>query len=108
MPDRTTPRSLPQATRFAPWMCPSCGYAMDAASECTGGADVPREGDMACCLNCGAPQLLEGGAWRPMRDADWRSLTPEERRQLTLAMLAQRLAKPQIGDLTKGEGSGKA
>ena len=76
---------------------------MDAATPVFG-KTLPKDGDVAICINCGQPTMRDRGEWRAMRPADWRSFTDEERRELLFAMVAQRLAKPKIGDLTKNDG----
>ena len=94
---------MPTTARYLPWLCWSCGYVMDAATPVRGDV-VPKDGDVAICINCGQPTMRDGGQWRQMQPADWHRFTPDERRQLLYVMVAQRLAKPKIGDLTKGDG----
>lgn len=75
---------------------------MDAASPADGPPQPPIPGDMAVCMNCGMPYILEGDAWRHMTAAELERLSPEERRELALAQLAQ--SRAGFPDLAKRGG----
>lgn len=97
-------------THFRPWLCPHCGYTMDAATHAGLEDAVPREGDLSLCINCGQPMILTEGYWRSLGAADWRRLTKPERSGLVQAILLHQALKMsgRIGDLTQNDGSGRA
>lgn len=55
-----------------PTLCPVCGYGMDRATGAMSDESVPREGDIAICMSCGAALIYDADI-RPTREA-----TPEE------------------------------
>jgi hypothetical protein len=64
-------------------LCPSCGYACEAASSVTG--DTPEVGDLGVCFNCGA--LLRFGIGFVLyaaTDAELAGL-PSDKRQMVTA-----------------------
>lgn len=75
--------------RDHPWMCFTCGYAMDAYNCTTEPSTAPAEGDISLCLNCGALHTRHGERWQPMTTAEREQLTPEERRNVAMAQLAR-------------------
>ena len=90
-------------TREAPWMCSGCGYVMDAATPTDPrGEAVPRDGSIALCINCGKRHIRHGTRWMPLTDAEWRSLSSEERKQLMMVELARQIAIRD--DLSRGRG----
>lgn len=40
--------------------CPTCGYAIDAATLLNYGDARPAAGDLSLCLNCGALLVFDG------------------------------------------------
>ena len=87
---------------FPPWLCANCGYMMDRAAGAFDREAVPRENDVATCLNCGYLHVLHNHHWCP--------ITPRERDLLgpkTKALL-KKLEKERkafgFPDLRKDEG----
>lgn len=78
--------------RFAPWMCGTCGYLMDAAGGLNSEATI-TEGDLAICFNCGTAYTLDKGAFRKMTPAELASLSAEERRDLVQHQMAREAAR---------------
>jgi hypothetical protein len=89
-------------TFFKPWMCVRCGYLMDCTDTADGSHEAPKQGDISLCLNCGARYALRGDAWSLMTAAEFSSLTPQERCELTMAELARTRAS--LPDLAKRGG----
>jgi ribosomal protein L40E len=73
-------------------LCPRCGARNDAATEITGEAVAPREGDFSVCLSCGCISRFR--ADRTLRECSLvelgTDLDPEERRVLLGASLVAR------------------
>lgn len=86
-------------TFFKPWLCSRCGYLMDCTDTADGSPQAPEQGDVSLCMNCGAPYTLKGDAWRLMTSAELADLTPQERRELTMAEMARTRAN--LPDLAK-------
>ena len=87
------------------WMCTTCGYAMDRASPVGGGRATPTEGDVSLCVNCAAPYVREGTAWRAMTRQEVIDLPSGLRQRFALAMLAARKVRADRGtDLAKRGG----
>lgn len=53
--------------------CPTCGYAIDAATLLNYGDARPAAGDLSLCLNCGALLIFDGPDVNAIR-----RITPEE------------------------------
>lgn len=54
-----------------PWLCVTCGYAMNAATSPTHPGAKPKDGDVAMCLNCTAAYLRREEAWHALsREAE--------------------------------------
>ena len=63
-----------KAHAVGPCSCPYCGRKVEAMS---GGESVPRDGDVAICINCHGVQVLEGGTLRQMAGAEFNKLMDE-------------------------------
>jgi hypothetical protein len=64
---------------------------MDAASlvfDNHDGRKDPTEGDFSLCMNCGTPFRRHGDRWCRMTAAEFATIPPENRRQITLAQTA--------------------
>ena len=81
---------MPKETRYAPWMCSTCGYMMDAASHMTKNA-TPKENDLSICMNCGAPYVMRSGKWKATTLAELRNLPPDLKREIMRIEFARRL-----------------
>ena len=70
-------------------LCPSCGYAMNAATGITGGDPAgPKEGDVGVCLSCGV--LLSYDAARvpsrPLTEEEIAQIPPDAKAMLDTAI----------------------
>lgn len=73
-----------RTTREKMWMCSSCGYVMDAATNVTGGDEAPKEGDVTLCLECAAVYERRAGAWAPATAAKVVTWPTDVRQQIVL------------------------
>lgn len=87
-----------------PWLCLTCGYAMDRAMPVTGKAREFRAGDISLCMNCAEVFVWEAGAWRVALDADMDKLPAGAVGEIIKAKLAIGITRAVHGDLTKKDG----
>ena len=74
-----------KVARFPKWTC-TCGYEMDSASAAFGDA-LPKEGDVACCMRCAEPWLLESHVWRKLTDEELMALSLDDKKQISTVQI---------------------
>lgn len=72
-----------EVARFSKWACVKCGYVMDSASAADFSGALPEEGDLACCLRCAEPYLLESHRWRPLTDEELMAMSLDDKKQIS-------------------------
>jgi hypothetical protein len=78
-----------KVARFEPWNCGKCGHMMDAATEAFGDT-LPDEGDIALCIHCAEPHILEGHKWRVVTDDELLDMSLEDKQQIARVQTAIR------------------
>ena len=88
-----------KTTRERPWLCVTCGYAMDAATSTSHTRAKPKDGDVSLCLNCTAAYLRREGAWHALSREAERTLPTYLVENILRARVAHQMAG--LPDLTK-------
>jgi hypothetical protein len=76
--------------RFESWACSKCGYVMSAAWDTENGESLPSEGDLAICVNCAEPHILDRHRWRALTDDELIDLSLDMKTMLSQAQIAVR------------------